>query len=101
MRISSQRDWPSSKSYCPSCHRIAVVACATSPATAQYVKEAELAAQTLGVRLQVVPVNDPGDLAGALSAIQGASVLVVADGASLVLLACCRNGRKVCASDPG
>jgi len=33
------------------------------------------------VRLHVVPVNDPGDLQGALSAIQGASALVVADDA--------------------
>jgi len=69
------------KELLPKLSRIAVVARAASPATAQYVKEAELAAQTLGVRLHVVPVNDPGDLQGALSAIQGASALVVADDA--------------------
>jgi putative ABC transport system substrate-binding protein len=65
----------------PKLSRFAVLARATSPATAQYVKEAELAAQTLGVRVHVVPVNVPGDLAGALSAIQGGSALVVADDA--------------------
>jgi putative ABC transport system substrate-binding protein len=65
----------------PKLSRFAVLARATSPATAQYVKEAELAAQTLGVRLHVVPVNGPGDLAGALRAIQGGSALVVADDA--------------------
>jgi putative tryptophan/tyrosine transport system substrate-binding protein len=65
----------------PKLSRFAVLARATSPATAQYVREAELAAQTLGVRLHVVPVNGPGDLAGALSAIQEGSALVVADDA--------------------
>jgi putative ABC transport system substrate-binding protein len=65
----------------PKLSRFAVLARATSPATAQYVKEAELAAQTLGVRLHVVPVNGPDDLAGALSTIQGGSALVVADDA--------------------
>ena len=65
----------------PKLSKIAVRARATSPATAQYGKEAELAAQTLGVRLQVISVRDPGDLSTALSSIEGGSALVVADDA--------------------
>jgi len=47
MRISSPSDWACSESCWPKLSRFAVLARATSPATAQYVKEAELAAQTL------------------------------------------------------
>jgi putative tryptophan/tyrosine transport system substrate-binding protein len=69
------------KELLPKLSRIAVLARAASPATAQYVKEAELAAQTLGVRLHVISVSDLGDLATALSSIKGGSALVVADDA--------------------
>jgi|RhiMetdeSRZDD1v2_1073273.scaffolds.fasta_scaffold17986_7 ABC-type uncharacterized transport system substrate-binding protein len=69
------------KELLPKLSRIAVLARAASPATAQYVKEAELAAQTLGVRLDVISVRDLGDLATALSSIEGGSALVVADDA--------------------
>jgi putative ABC transport system substrate-binding protein len=69
------------KELLPKLSRIAVLARATSPASAQYVKEAELASQRLAVRLHVVSVRDPGDLAGELSSIQAGSALVVADDA--------------------
>ena len=53
----------------------------TSPATAQYVKEAELAARTLGIELQILTVRDPTDLEGALGSAQAASALLVVDDA--------------------
>jgi putative tryptophan/tyrosine transport system substrate-binding protein len=69
------------KELLPKLSSIAVLARAASPATAQYVKEAERAAQTLGVRLHVISVRDLGELATALSSIEGGSALVVADDA--------------------
>ena len=56
---------------------------ATSPATAQYVKEAELAARTLGTQLQILAVRDPGDLEGAFASAQGTSALLTVDDAML------------------
>ena len=69
------------KEVLPKLSRIVVLTRAASPATARYVKEAELAAHTLGVRLHVISVRDPGDLATALSSIENGSALVVADDA--------------------
>jgi ABC-type uncharacterized transport system substrate-binding protein len=65
----------------PKLSRIAFLVRATSPATAQYVKEAELAARTLGIELQILTVRDPADLEGVLSSAQAASALLVVDDA--------------------
>jgi putative ABC transport system substrate-binding protein len=54
-----------------------------SPATAKYVKEAELAARTLGIQLQILTVRDPSDFEGAFSAARGASALLQVDDAML------------------
>jgi putative ABC transport system substrate-binding protein len=70
-----------SKELLPNLSRIAFLVRATSPATAQYVKEAELAAQTLGIQLQVLPVRDPVDFEGAMGAAQGTSALLQVDDA--------------------
>lgn len=67
----------------PKLSRIAFLVRATSPATAQYVKEAELAARTLGIQLQVLEVRDPGDFEGAFSAAQSANALLLVDDAML------------------
>ena len=69
------------KELLPKLSRIAFLVRATSPATAQYVKEAELAARTLGAQLQVLAVRDSSDFEGAFSAAQGASALLVVDDA--------------------
>jgi putative ABC transport system substrate-binding protein len=69
------------KELLPKLSRVAVLARATSAATAQYVKEAELAAPKLRLQVRVVTVRDPGDLEGALSTLQDVNALVVADDA--------------------
>ena len=69
------------KELLPNVSRIAFLVRATSPATAQYVKEAELAAQTLGIQLQILTVGDPVEFEGALSAAQGKSALLQVDDA--------------------
>jgi putative ABC transport system substrate-binding protein len=69
------------KELLPKPSRFAVLVRATSPATAQYVKEAELAARTLGVQLQVLAVRDPSDFEAAFSAARGASALLQVDDA--------------------
>ncbi len=71
------------KQLLPKASRIAFLVRATSPATGQYVKEAEGAARTLGLKLQIVPVRDPADFEGAFSAAQGASALLQVDDAML------------------
>jgi putative ABC transport system substrate-binding protein len=69
------------KELLPKASRIAFMVHATSPATAQYVKEAELAAQTLGMQLHILSVRDPGDFEGAFGSAQGASALLHVDDA--------------------
>ncbi len=69
------------KELLPKLSRIAVLVRATSPATAQYVQEAELAARTLGAQLQVLAVRDPRDFEGAFSAARGAGALLQVDDA--------------------
>lgn len=51
------------------------------PGHARYVKEAELAARTLGVQLEVLVVRDPRDFEGAFSAARGASAVLLVDDA--------------------
>jgi putative ABC transport system substrate-binding protein len=60
---------------------VAVLARAGSAATAQYVKEAELAAPRLQLQLRVVTVRGPDDLETGLASIRGVQALVVADDA--------------------
>jgi putative ABC transport system substrate-binding protein len=67
----------------PKPSRIALLVRDPSPDTAKYVQEAELAAWTLGTRLQVLTVRDPGDLEGAFVAARGAGALVLASDAML------------------
>jgi putative tryptophan/tyrosine transport system substrate-binding protein len=67
----------------PKASRIAFMVRATSPATAQYVKEAEVAARALGMKLQILPVRGPGDFEGAFGSAQGASALLQVDDAML------------------
>jgi putative ABC transport system substrate-binding protein len=69
------------KELLPKLSAIAVLAREGSAATAQYVREAELAAPKLRLQLRVVTLRNAGDLEGALSAMQWASALVVADDA--------------------
>jgi len=71
------------KELLPRLSRVASLVRATSPATAQYVKEAELAARALGTQLQVVSVREPRELEGAFSAAQGGSALLLVDDAML------------------
>jgi putative ABC transport system substrate-binding protein len=71
------------KEVLPKASRIAIMVRATSPATAQYVKEAEVAARTLGMQLQILPMRDPGDFEGAFSSAKGASALLQVDDAML------------------
>src|SRR5713226_949815 len=69
------------KELLPKLSRIVFLVRATSPATAQYVKEAELAARPLGAQLQVLAVRDSSDFEGAFSAARGASALLAVDDA--------------------
>jgi putative ABC transport system substrate-binding protein len=72
-----------SREFLPKLSRIAVLVRASSPAAAQYVAEAELAARKFGTSLQVLSVREPNELEGAISAARGASVLVWSDDAVL------------------
>jgi putative ABC transport system substrate-binding protein len=64
----------------PKLSRIAVLA-RDHPDQAQRGREAELAARTLGVQLQVLRVRDPRDFEGAFNAARGASALLQLDDA--------------------
>lgn len=69
------------KELVPRASRMAFLVRAGSPATAQYVKEAEQAAAVLGVQLQVVSMREAADLDSALAAAQGAGGVLVVDDA--------------------
>ena len=71
------------KELLPKAPQVAVLVRATSPATAQYVKEAEQAAQALGMRPVILAIRDPGDVEGAFSSAQGSSALLQVDDAML------------------
>lgn len=68
------------KELLPKLSRIAVLV-RDHPGHAQYVQEAELAARTLGMKLQVLAVRDPRDFEGAFSAARGASAVLLVDDA--------------------
>jgi putative ABC transport system substrate-binding protein len=63
----------------PNFSNAALLVRAGSPATAEHTKQAERAAQALGVRLRVVAARDYGELESAVSAAQNAQALIVAD----------------------
>jgi putative ABC transport system substrate-binding protein len=69
------------KELLPKVSRVAVLAREGSAATAQYVKEAEVAAPKLGLQLRVATVRDAADLDGTLGELQGMHALLVADDA--------------------
>ena len=68
-----------SKELLPRLSRVAFLVRDPSPATPGYVKEAELAARTLGTQLQILTVRDPSDFERAFSAAQGATALLHVD----------------------
>ena len=71
------------KELVPRLSRIALLVRDPSPDTAQYVKEAERAARTLGAQVQVLTVRDPSDFEGAFNAARGASAMVQASDSML------------------
>jgi putative ABC transport system substrate-binding protein len=60
----------------PKVSKIALLVREPSPDTARYVREAEHAARTLAIHLQVLTVRGPGDFEGAFGAARGAGALV-------------------------
>jgi putative ABC transport system substrate-binding protein len=54
---------------------------ATSQASARYVAEAEIAARTLGVQLQISTLRDASNLEASVTAAHGASAVVMTDDA--------------------
>jgi putative ABC transport system substrate-binding protein len=69
------------KELVPKALRIAFLVRAPSPATPQYVREAEQAARALDVTLQVLSVQDAAGLEAAFRSVQGASAVLVVDDA--------------------
>jgi len=68
------------KELLPELVNIAVLVRATSPATARYTENAELAAIALAVKVQILSVSDPSELEAVIRAVRGAGALhVVAD----------------------
>lgn len=69
------------KELVPKPSRIAILVRETSPATAQYLKEAQLAARILGMPLQVLSAHEPRDIEAAFRAARGASAIIHSDDA--------------------
>jgi putative ABC transport system substrate-binding protein len=69
------------KELLPKLGRVAVLARATSPASAQYVKEAEAAAPRLGVQLHTLTVFNIHEIESSFGAMQGISAVIVSDDA--------------------
>ena len=69
------------KELLPRLGRVAVLARGMSPASAQYVKEAESAAPRLGVQLHIVTVFNIHEIEAAFAAMQGVSAVIVSDDA--------------------
>jgi putative ABC transport system substrate-binding protein len=65
----------------PNTARIAILVRETSPTAAQYVRESQVAAQGMGIALQIENARDANDLDAMFLAVNGASVLLVADDA--------------------
>jgi putative tryptophan/tyrosine transport system substrate-binding protein len=71
------------KELLPTASRVGFLVRATSPATPQYLQEAELAARALGMQLQVLRVREAGDIEAAFGVAQGASAVLQVDDAML------------------
>ena len=68
------------KEIAPGFSRVAVLCHALNPGNTEYLRQAEVAAQALGLQLQIVAIGDPGDFEGAFAEIRGAgAVLQLAD----------------------
>ena len=65
----------------PNAARIAILVRETSPTAAQYVRESETAARSMGIALQIENPRDVNDLDAVFLAVNGVSVLLVADDA--------------------
>jgi putative ABC transport system substrate-binding protein len=65
----------------PRLTKIAFLVRTNSPATAQYVREAEAAVRILGIELQILSVRDPSELEGAFVSAQTAGAVLVVDDA--------------------
>ena len=65
----------------PNAARIAILVRETSPTAAQYVRESEAAARSMGIALQIENARDVNDLDAMFLAVNGVSVLLVADDA--------------------
>ena len=65
----------------PNLTRVAILVRTGSPTEAQYVRESQTAAPTLGIQLQIVNVRGAHDLEGIFVAVRGANALMVADDA--------------------
>ena len=65
----------------PNPARIAILVRETSPTAAQYVRESQAAARSMGITLQIENARDVNDLDAMFLAVTGASVLLVADDA--------------------
>jgi ABC-type uncharacterized transport system substrate-binding protein len=63
----------------PQLSRVALLSYAMNPGTAEYIREAELAAPTLGIQLQVETVRDPDDLERAFGDLTRAGAAVQLD----------------------
>jgi putative ABC transport system substrate-binding protein len=59
--------------------RVAVLSHATNPGNAEYIRQAELAAQALGVQLQVLAVRDASDFERVFREARGASAMIQLD----------------------
>jgi putative ABC transport system substrate-binding protein len=65
------------KELLPKLSKVAVLAGAASPATADFVSEAQLAARAFSVELKIVSARDPGEIDSAISASLGSDALLV------------------------
>jgi putative tryptophan/tyrosine transport system substrate-binding protein len=65
----------------PNVARIAILVREASPTAAQYVRESQAAARDMGIALQIENAHDVNDLDAMFLAVNGASVLLVADDA--------------------
>jgi ABC-type uncharacterized transport system substrate-binding protein len=71
------------KELLPKLSRVALLVPTGSPSAAQYVKDAEVAAKALGIRLQVLTVRGPDGFEEAFNAAEGAGALEPLDDSSL------------------
>jgi putative ABC transport system substrate-binding protein len=65
------------KELLPKLSKVAVLAGAASPATADFVSEAQLAAKAFAVELKIVSARDPSEIDSAISASLGSDALLV------------------------